>query len=127
MRQVPEVIVATDAPRAIGPYSHAIRAGDLVFTSGQIALNPATGELSGDVASQTEQVLRNLDAVLRAAGTSLDRIVKTTIFVTDMGSFKLVNSIYEKFLGTAKPARSTVEVRNLPMGALIEIEAVALG
>jgi 2-iminobutanoate/2-iminopropanoate deaminase len=126
MRQVPEVIVATDAPRAIGPYSHAIRAGDLVFTS-QIALNPATGELSGDVASQTEQVLRNLDAVLRAAGTSLDRIVKTTIFVTDMGSFKLVNSIYEKFLGTAKPARSTVEVRNLPMGALIEIEAVALG
>jgi 2-iminobutanoate/2-iminopropanoate deaminase len=121
--------IATEgAPQAIGPYSQAIRAGDLVFCSGQIALDPASGELvgGGDVAAETRQVLANLAAVLRAAGTGPERVVKTTIFLADMGDFAVVNRIYAEMFPAAPPARSTVEVRRLPRDARVEIEAIAI-
>lgn len=121
-------IVATDkAPGAIGPYSQAVVAGGFVFTAGQIALLPGTGELvAGGVAPQAEQVMRNLDAVLRAAGSSFARVVKTTIFLADMGDFAAVNEVYGRYFPESPPARSTVAVKGLPKGVSVEIEVVAL-
>lgn len=121
--------IATEAaPAAIGPYSQAIRAGELVFCSGQIALDPASGELvgGGDVAAETRQVLANLVAVLKAAGAGPERVVKTTIFLVDLGDFAVVNRIYAETFGGEPPARSTVEVRRLPRDARVEIEAIAI-
>ena len=119
--------IQTDAaPAAVGPYSQAIVSGELVFCSGQIALDPATGELMGDdVAGQTTQAIRNLSAVLEAAGSSLDRVVKTTVFLTDMGDFATVNAAYEEAFGGHKPARSAFQVGALPKGARVEVEAIA--
>ena len=121
-------VVATDkAPAAIGPYSQAVRAGDFVFTAGQAALNPATGKLvEGGIEAQTRQTLNNLSAVLQAAGTSLANAVKTTVFLTDMGDFKAMNGVYAEFFPAAPPARSTVQVAALPLGACVEIEVVAV-
>lgn len=115
------------APKAIGPYAQAIVAGDLVFCSGQIPLDPATGELvAGDIRAQTERVMLNIEAVLAAAGSSFDRIVKSTIFLTDLADFAVVNEVYGRFVGEdAPPARSTVQVAALPRGANVEIEAIA--
>lgn len=121
--------VATEgAPKAIGPYSQAVRAGELVFCSGQIALDPASGELvgGGDVEAETRQVLANLRAVLRAAGVGPERVVKTTIFLVDMGDFQAVNRVYGEMFPQVPPARSTVEVRRLPRDARVEIEAIAI-
>ncbi|MDP9271507.1 MAG: RidA family protein [Chloroflexota bacterium] len=120
--------VQTDAaPGAIGPYSQAIIAGGLVFTAGQVGLDPTSGELvAGDVGDQARQALRNLSAVLAAAGSGWDRVVKTTIYLVDMADFATVNEVYAAALPSPFPARSTVAVRSLPKGALMEIEAVAL-
>ncbi len=121
-------VIATDqAPKAIGPYSQAITVGNFVFTSGQVALDPATGELvAGDIAAQTRKAFENMRAVLQAAGTDLDRVVKTTVFLTDMGDFAAMNEVYATFFTAAPPARSTVAVAALPKGARFEIECVAL-
>ncbi|MCK4594079.1 RidA family protein [bacterium] len=121
-------IVATEnAPEAIGPYSQAVVAGDLVFTAGQIPLNPSTGELEqDDIGVAARRVLMNLDAVLRAAGSSLERAVKLTVFMTDLRQFARMNEVYAEFFNGNPPARSAVQVDSLPGGALIEIEAVAL-
>ncbi len=122
----PNAIATDKAPAAIGPYSQAVRAGDLVFCSGQIALDPATGEMvAGDVTAQTERVMANIAAVLAAAGTGFDNVVKTTIFLVEMGDFAAVNEVYGRSFPNHKPARSTVAVRNLPRGALVEIEVTA--
>jgi 2-iminobutanoate/2-iminopropanoate deaminase len=120
--------VATDkAPGAIGPYSQATVAGDLVFTAGQIALDPATMQMVGsDVTQQTEQVLRNLAAVLAAAGAGLGSVVKTTVFLADMADFQEMNQVYAKHFGDHKPARAAVQAAALPKGALVEIEAIAV-
>jgi 2-iminobutanoate/2-iminopropanoate deaminase len=120
-------IVRSDkAPAAIGPYSQAIAANGFVFTAGQIALDPATGQVvTGGVAEQTEQVLKNLTAVLEAAGTSWTNVVKTTVFLKDMRDFPTVNEVYARMVGDARPARSTVAVAGLPRDVLVEIEAVA--
>jgi 2-iminobutanoate/2-iminopropanoate deaminase len=113
------------APAAIGPYSQGFSLGNLVFTSGQIPLSPETGEMAGKtVTEQTEQVIRNLQAVLEAGGSSLSRVVKTTCFLADMGDFTAFNEVYAKYF-PGKPARSTVAVRQLPKNALVEIEAIA--
>jgi 2-iminobutanoate/2-iminopropanoate deaminase len=122
-------LIATDAaPRAIGPYSQAVRVGDLLFCSGQIALDPASGQLvgGGDVAAETRQVLANLAAVLAAAGASFAEVVKTTIFLADMNDFATVNAIYGDAVGGAPPARATVAVSRLPRDARVEIDAVAV-
>lgn len=121
-------IVQTDnAPKAIGPYSQAVVAGGFVFASGQIPIDPATGEfVSGGIAEQTEQVLRNLAAVLAAAGTDLGRVVKTTVFLADMGDFVAMNEVYGRFFVESPPARATVEAARLPRDARVEIEVVAL-
>ena len=114
-----------DAPAAIGPYSQAIAYGGLVYTSGQIGINPATGSIDdADIEGQTEQAIRNLKAVLEAAGTDLTRVIKTTCFLQSMADFAAFDAVYEKHF-TGKPARSCVEVSALPKGALVEIEAVA--
>jgi 2-iminobutanoate/2-iminopropanoate deaminase len=120
--------VQTDrAPAAIGPYSQAIRAGGFVFASGQIPTDPATGQfVKGGIAEQTEQVLKNLGAVLEAAGSGLDKVVKTTVFLADMKEFAQMNEVYAKFFTTAPPARATVAAAGLPRDARVEIEAVAL-
>ena len=121
-------IIATDrAPRAIGPYSQAVRAGSLVFASGQIPINPATGEfVAGGIAEQTEQVLRNLTAVFEAAGLSLNQVVKTTVFLVDMDDFTVMNEVYGRFFGQQPPARATVQAARLPRDARVEIEAIAV-
>jgi 2-iminobutanoate/2-iminopropanoate deaminase len=120
-------VAPADAPAAIGPYSPGITAGPFVFLSGQIPLDPATGAIvPGDVAAQTEQVMRNLAAVLRAAGSSTDRIVKTTIYLVDLEDFAAVNVVYGRFVGTPAPARATVQVARLPRDARVEIDAIAL-
>ena len=121
-------IVATDrAPRAIGPYSQAVRAGDLVFASGQIPIDPATGEfVAGGVAEQTEQVLRNLTAVFEAAGVGMNQIVKTTVFLADMDDFTAMNEVYGRFFSVEPPARATVQAARLPRDARVEIEAIAV-
>jgi len=123
-----KVINAVGAPAAIGPYSHAIDTGlGLIFTSGQIPIDPATGELvEGGIEAQTEQVFANLKAVLEAAGSSFDKVVKATVFLQDMKDFAAVNAIYAKYLGTDAPARSAVQVASLPKGSLVEIEVIAL-
>lgn len=119
--------VHTDkAPAAIGPYSQGIIANGFLFTAGQIALDPATGQVvAGDVSAQTERVLTNLTAVLAAAGATWKHVVKTTVFLSDMKDFPVVNEVYGRALGDARPARSTVQVSGLPRGVLVEIEAVA--
>lgn len=123
---MPNSVHTDDAPAAIGPYAQAVVANGVVYTAGQIPLDPGTMELvAGDVAAQTAQVLRNLDAVLRAAGASWSTAIKTTIFLIDMADFARVNEIYAAHLGSARPARSTVAVVGLPRGARIEIEVVA--
>lgn len=120
-------VAPSDAPAAIGPYSPAVTAGPFLFLSGQIPLDPATGELvAGDVAAQTTQVMRNLAAVLQAAGTSMARVVKTTIYLADLDDFATVNSVYGQFVGTPPPARATVQVARLPRNARVEIDAIAL-
>lgn len=119
-------IATKNAPQAIGPYSQAILNGELLFTSGQIALDPETGDLVGDdTKAQSEQVMKNLAAVLAAAGTSFDRVIKTTCFLADMADFAAFNEVYGKYITTA-PARSCVAVKALPKGALVEVEAVAI-
>ncbi len=123
---MPKRIVATaGAPAAIGPYSQAVRAGDFVFTSGQIGLEPETGKLVEGLEAQTRQVLSNLRAVLAAAGASFEQVVKTTIFLVDMADFQAVNTLYAAEFGANPPARSTVQVAALPRKALVEIEMVA--
>jgi len=122
-----EVIATEKAPAAVGPYSQAIRAGDLVFTAGQLGLDPATGKLvEGGVEAQARQALTNLRAVLEAAGSSLKRVVKVTVFLQDINDFKAVNGVYAQFFTQEPPARSAVQVAALPLGGLIEIEAIAL-
>lgn len=121
-------IIATDkAPKAIGPYSQAVRGGGFLFCSGQIPLDPVTGEMGGtDIAEQTEQVMANISAVLAAAGLSFGDVVKSTIYLVDLADFAKVNEIYGKRFPADPPARSTVEVKGLPRGARVEIEVVAL-
>jgi len=121
------VIRTDNAPQAIGPYSQAIRTDTMVYTSGQVGLIPSTGEMvAGGIEEQTRQVLNNLRNVLAAAGSSLEQVVKTTVFLKDMNDFSKMNSIYAEFFADQPPARSTVQVAALPKGALVEIEAVAL-
>ncbi len=121
------VINSDDAPKAIGPYSRAIRAGDFIFCSGQVGIDPATGRLvEGGIEPETRRALQNLSAVLQAAGSSLDRVVKTTVFLADIDEFARMNALYAEFFPTAPPARSTVQVARLPAGARVEIEAIAL-
>ena len=118
--------ISTDkAPKAIGPYSQAVLCGGMLYTSGQIALSPESGELVGDsIAEQTEQIMKNLSAVLEAAGTSFDNVVKTTCFLADIADFAVFNEVYGKYI-TSAPARSCVAVKSLPKGALAEVEAIA--
>jgi 2-iminobutanoate/2-iminopropanoate deaminase len=124
---VRERVQTDQAPAAIGPYSQAIRAGGFVFVSGQIPIDPATGQfISGGVAEQTRQVLKNLSAVLEAAGSGLDKVVKTTVFLQDMNEFAEMNEVYATFFSDAPPARATVAAAGLPRDARVEIEAVAL-
>ena len=121
-----QTVLTDKAPKPIGPYSQAVRYGNLVFTSGQIPIDPATGDLvTGDIVNETEQVFANLAAVLAAAGTNLERAVKTTVFLTDMGLFAKVNEVYARHFREPFPARSTVQVAALPKGVSIEIEVVA--
>jgi 2-iminobutanoate/2-iminopropanoate deaminase len=121
------IIRTTRAPAAIGPYSQAVGVGSMVYTSGQIALDPNTGQLvAGGIAPETERVMANLVAVLTAAGCTLSDVVKTTIFLTNLGDFATVNEIYSKHFGDSAPARSTVGVQALPRGASVEIEAIAV-
>ncbi len=122
-----EIISTKEAPAAVGPYSQAVKVGNLVYTAGQIPLDPATGKLvQGDIAAQTDRVMQNLHAVLTTAGSSLDNVVKTTIFLTDMGHYRAVNEVYGRYMATNPPARSAIQVAALPLGALIEIEMVAV-
>ena len=124
---VKEVISTENAPGAIGPYSQAIRAGNLLFCSGQIPIDPSTGEfVSEDVAEQAEQVLKNLTAVLNAAGCGLESVVKTTVFLKDMADFAAMNEVYAKHFSDTKPARATVAAAGLPKDARVEIECVAV-
>lgn len=121
------VISTPDAPKAIGPYSQAIRARGLVFVSGQVAIDPATQQvIEGDVAAQTERVITNLSAILSAAESSLDQVVRTTVFLKNMNDFAAMNEVYGKFFGTKPPARSTVEVSRLPKDVLVEIDVIGL-
>jgi len=119
--------VSTDqAPKAIGPYSQAIRAGELLFVSGQVPLDPATGTLvEGDIGVQTHRVMQNVKAIVEAAGASLDAVVKTTIYLADLGDFKAVNEVYGGYFTAPAPARATVQVARLPLDARVEIDAIA--
>ena len=122
-----DVISTTNAPQAIGPYSQAIRANGFIFVSGQVAFDPATGNLlTGGVEEQTEQVLKNLAAILAAAGSSWEKVIKTTVFLKNMSEFAQMNEVYGKFCKNAPPARSTVEVARLPKDVLVEIDVIAL-
>ncbi len=124
---MPAEVISTDkAPGAIGPYSQAIKLGNLVFTAGQIPLDPATGQIvDGDIKDQTEQVMQNVVAILSEAGSSIGKVVKTTCFLTDLGDFAAFNEVYAKYMGSNRPARSTVQVAALPAGALVEVETIA--
>jgi len=123
---VKEIIATNQAPRAIGPYSQAVRTGNLIFSSGQIPIDPATGEfVAGGITEQTEQVLRNLTAVLEAAEAGLDQVVKTTVFLADMDDFTAMNEVYGRFFGENPPARATVQAARLPRDARVEIDAIA--
>lgn len=122
-----DVISTSEAPKAIGPYSQAIKANGLIFVSGQIAVDPVTNTLvTGDVALQTERVLKNLRGILSAAGSSLDRVVRSTVFLKDMNDFAAMNQVYGNYFPSAPPARSTVEVARLPKEVLVEIDVIAL-
>jgi 2-iminobutanoate/2-iminopropanoate deaminase len=121
-----QIIHTENAPAAVGPYSQAVKIGNLVYTAGQIGINPATGEMQEGLEAQARQVMANLQAVLEAAGAGFDTVVKTTIFITDMADFGVINGIYGAFFPQQPPARSTVAVAQLPLGALVEIEAIAL-
>jgi 2-iminobutanoate/2-iminopropanoate deaminase len=121
------IVHTENAPAAIGPYSQAVVAGDFLFTAGQIAIDPATGQVvQGDVSAQTERVMHNLAAVLEKAGASWSDVVKTTVYLQDMADFPRVNEVYGRVMGDARPARSTVQVAGLPRGVLVEIDAVAV-
>jgi len=121
-----DFVATPNAPRAIGPYSQATRAGGLLFTAGQVGFDPSTGELvDGGIAEQTERVLLNIRAILQASGLDMANVVKTTVFLVDMADFALMNEVYAEFFGDHRPARSTVAVASLPRGARVEIEAVA--
>ena len=122
-----QTIQTDSAPAAIGPYSQAIVANGFLFTAGQIALDPATGQvIAGDVVAQSERVMKNLKAVLDAAGASWNDVVKATVYLNDMNDFPRVNEVYARALGTARPARSTVQVAGLPRGVLVEIDLIAV-
>jgi 2-iminobutanoate/2-iminopropanoate deaminase len=122
-----EVVSTPDAPQAIGPYSQAIRANGLVFVSGQVAIDPATQQvIEGDVAAQTGRVMKNLVAILEAAGSGLENVVRSTVFLKNMGDFAAMNAVYGKYFSSAPPARSTVEVSRLPKDVLVEIDVIAL-
>jgi 2-iminobutanoate/2-iminopropanoate deaminase len=127
VQTVREIVATEAAPQAIGPYSQAVRLGDLVFTSGQIPIDPQTGVfVEGGIAEQTEQVLRNLAEVLRAAGTGLEEVVKTTVFLADMNDFAAMNEVYGRYFSNEPPARSTVQAARLPRDARVEIDVIAL-
>ena len=122
-----DYIATDDAPKAIGPYSQAVREGNLVFLSGQIPLDPAAGELvQGDFAAQTRRVFENLQAVLTAAGATFSNVTRATVYLTDLGNFATLNGIYAEYFGDHKPARSTVGVAALPKGATVEIDLIAV-
>lgn len=122
-----EIISSKNAPQAIGPYSQAIKANGFIFTSGQIAIDPSTQQVvAGDVAAQTEQVLGNVAEILKAAGSGLGKVVRTTVFLKDMNDFAAMNQVYGKYFSSAPPARSTVEVARLPKDVLVEIDTIAL-
>jgi 2-iminobutanoate/2-iminopropanoate deaminase len=122
-----EIISTKDAPKAIGPYSQAVKANGLVFVSGQIAIDPSTQQvIAGDLAAQTDRVLRNLSEILEAAGSGLGKVVRTTVFLKNMGEFAAMNEVYAKYFSSAPPARSTVEVSRLPKDVLVEIDVIAL-
>lgn len=124
---VKEIISTENAPGAIGPYSQAVKAGNMIFCSGQIPIDPETGEfVSADIAEQTEQVLRNLNAVLEAADSSLNNVVKTTVFLVDMNDFGAMNEVYARFFSENKPARATVQAARLPKDARVEIDCIAV-
>ena len=122
-----DVISTKDAPQAIGPYSQAIRTDEFVFVSGQVAIDPSTQQvLSGDVAVQTDRVLKNLSAILNAAGSGLEKVVRSTVFLKNMGDFTAMNEVYGRYFSAKPPARSTVEVARLPKDVLVEIDVIAL-
>lgn len=121
-----EAVFTPEAPIPIGPYSQGIKSGNLIFVSGQVALNQQTKQIEGDIKQQTHTVLTNLSKILEAAGSGMDHVVKTTIFLFDMGDFLRVNEVYASFFGENPPARSTIQVAKLPLGALVEIEAIVL-
>ncbi|MDA8132041.1 MAG: Rid family detoxifying hydrolase [Elusimicrobia bacterium] len=120
-----KIIATNEAPAAIGPYSQAVEAAGLVFVSGQLPVDPATGAMPADIAGQTQAALKNVGAILRAAGLAPESVLKTTVFMTDLGQFAKMNEVYAAFFSKNPPARATVEVKALPKGALVEIEAVA--
>jgi len=122
-----KIISTKDAPQAIGPYSQAIKADGFIFTSGQIAIDPSTQQVvGGDVAAQTERVLKNLSEILEAAGSGLGKVVRSTVFLKNMNDFAAMNQVYGKYFSSAPPARSTVEVARLPKDVLVEIDVIAL-
>ena len=122
-----EIIATKDAPQAIGPYSQAIKANGFIFVSGQIAIDPATQQvITGDVAAQTDRVLRNLSEILEASGSGLGKVVRSGVFLKSMGDFTAMNAVYGKYFSSAPPARSTVEVSRLPKDVLVEIDVIAL-
>jgi 2-iminobutanoate/2-iminopropanoate deaminase len=122
-----DYVATPDAPKAIGPYSQAVKANGLVFTSGQIALDPATGNLvDGSFEEQVHRVFRNLGAVLKEAGSSFDRVLKATVYLTDMGNFQALNAIYAEYFGEHKPSRTTIQASALPKGGAVEIDLIAL-
>lgn len=122
-----QTIATKNAPAAIGPYSQAVKANGFLFLSGQVALDPASGQVvPGDIRAQTERVMKNLEAVLAAAGSSLDAVVKTTVYLIDLGDFAAMNEVYARFFPLAPPARATVEVRRLPRDAMVEIDLMAV-
>ena len=121
-----EYVATDDAPKAIGPYSQAVKSGGLVYTSGQVALDPASGNLVQDsFEAQVHRVFKNLEAVLRASGSDFSRVLKATVYLTDLANFQTLNQIYAQYFGDHKPARSTVGVKELPKGALVEIDLIA--
>lgn len=122
-----DVISTAEAPKAIGPYSQAIRANGFIFVSGQVAIDPATQQVVfGDAAAQTERILKNVSAILKAAGSCLERVVRSTVFLKNMGDFGAMNEVYGKYFAANAPARSTVEVSRLPKDVLVEIDVIAL-
>jgi 2-iminobutanoate/2-iminopropanoate deaminase len=122
-----EIVSTNDAPQAIGPYSQAVKANGFVFTSGQIAIDPATQQLvDGDAGAQTDRVLRNVAAILQGAGSGMEKVVRASVFLKNMDDFSLMNQVYGKHFGSAPPARSTVEVARLPRNVLVEIDVIAV-